>query len=250
MEMENWPKNLEVLKFLNVEELGFTRIINAITRSKELSFGEKVILNALLSHTLDFRQCYAKHSTLAHECGCSISTIKRHLNSLKDKTVIDWEKTGFGRCNQYFINPTISELIEKIVHLNTSSNSIGDGPPIRSQVGYQLGRPRANESITTIENKTFNKTSDTSRVNKFENYDCPLSDATLEGEAVYLAQRLKEEGTIPKYRHVVKRYKRETIEKALSATIDCESSSKLKVTLAAYFWGTLKSIGGEGDRYD
>ncbi len=245
--MENWPKDFKISAIFDTEEKGYTRIINAIIRSRDLSFGGKIVFSALLSHTFDFRQCYIKHATLAKECGCSVSTIKRYLKILKNKGVIRWKKAGFGRCNQYFINPIIGELIERVIQTEAPPNSTAGEPSIRPRATPQSDRRRTNEKKTTIRNK-FKTSSYKKKKKVYENYDYPLRDSGLEAEAAYLAQRLKEGDLISKYRHVVKHYKASTIKKALDATIDLEASGELKKGLAAYFWGVLKSIAGKGDK--
>jgi len=246
--MESWPKNFKASTILDTKERGYTRLINAIIRSKDLSFGEKIVFSVLLSHAFDFEQCHIKHRTLAEECGCSVSTIKRYLKILRNKGALRWKKAGFGRCNQYFINPTIYELIRKTIQVAVPLNETTIEPSIRSAIAHQSDRRQANEYKTTKENNPLKTTSNTSKSKSYINYDEPLGESVLENQALFLAQRLEEAGSLPKYRHTVKRYKVSTIDKAFGYAMDRKADHGIEKNLAACFWAALQSIGGEGDK--
>jgi len=82
---------------------GFAQIPNIILRDGTLSSNAVRLYALLLSYAWANDECYPGQGRLSMEMGCSLDTVQRTLNELKDRHLISWKQQGLGRSSIYYI---------------------------------------------------------------------------------------------------------------------------------------------------
>jgi predicted transcriptional regulator len=81
---------------LNLEAGGWTAAPNCIVRSTKLSGSAKLVYLSLSSRLNYSNGNWPSHTTIASEASCSVATVKRALNELRDAGVIEWQHRTDG----------------------------------------------------------------------------------------------------------------------------------------------------------
>ena len=71
---------------------GFTQFMNNLLLRKDIDTYEKLILICLIMHQMHKEVCFPSEKTLAIECSCGVSTIKKRIKSLEEKGLIKIER--------------------------------------------------------------------------------------------------------------------------------------------------------------
>lgn len=103
-------------------ERNFTKFPNKLIQTPNLSAAEKFILLYISS----MGTCFASHATMAKLAGCSVSNIKRILNRLQKRSLINWARKKRGT-NTYEITHSDNwDLgVNRDDELTTSSELMG-----------------------------------------------------------------------------------------------------------------------------
>ena len=92
---------------------GFAQIPNIVLRDGTLSAGAVRLYALLLSYAWANDECYPGQGRLSMEMGCSLDTVQRTLNELRDRNLVTWKQQGLGRSSIYYIEKlTDGYLIE------------------------------------------------------------------------------------------------------------------------------------------
>lgn len=78
---------------------GWAAVPNSVARSDKLSASAKLVYLSISSR-LGFEGQYPSHATMAAEASCSVATVKRALNELRDAGVIEWQRRSDGKGGQ------------------------------------------------------------------------------------------------------------------------------------------------------
>lgn len=76
---------------LALDEIGWSAAPNCIVRSTKLSGSAKLVYLSLASRLNYTGGNWPSHTTIAAEASCSVATVKRALNELREAGVIEWE---------------------------------------------------------------------------------------------------------------------------------------------------------------
>lgn len=76
---------------------GFGLVSNAVLRDPELSLGEKALYSYLCTYADIENELFVSINRIAAELGIGVSTVKRHLHTLENKSII--KRVSRGQMN-------------------------------------------------------------------------------------------------------------------------------------------------------
>lgn len=83
---------------------GFTQVKNLLIDNLELSTYEKLVFIVLKRHVGAKEYCWPSLTTIAKKAGCSESTVKKAINGLIGRGLIEKRRGEKVRSNEYRIN--------------------------------------------------------------------------------------------------------------------------------------------------
>ena len=83
---------------------GFTQVPNFLLKSNKLSAGDKMTFAMLLSYAWQNDFCFPGQERLAQDMGLSDRSVRTHLKSLETNGLLEIQRRGQGKTNQYVLN--------------------------------------------------------------------------------------------------------------------------------------------------
>jgi hypothetical protein len=103
-------RNIEIVGADPVTLHGFTQVPNCILTMADVSVGAKLTYAMLLKYAWAEDACFPGQLKLAQDMGSGERSVRRYLDELEAKGILEIQQRGLGKTNYYRLHLTVKAL--------------------------------------------------------------------------------------------------------------------------------------------
>jgi hypothetical protein len=100
-------RNIEIVGADPVTRGGFTQVPNCILTMADISVGAKLTYAMLLKYAWAEDACFPGQLKLAQDMGSGERSVRRYLDELEAKGILEIQQRGLGKTNYYRLHLTV-----------------------------------------------------------------------------------------------------------------------------------------------